>query len=39
VPYLHTAIAVAAVMALIYFAFTKFLGVKLPVGELLKALR
>lgn len=36
VPKLHTVIAVVALNLLIYFAFTKFLGVKLPVGELLK---
>ena len=39
VPYLHTAIAIAAILALVYFAFGKFLGVKLPVGTVIKALR
>ena len=39
VPYLYAAIAVAVILALVYFAFAKFLGVKLPVGSLIKALR
>lgn len=34
VPLLHTAIAVVAINLLIYFAFVKFLGVKLPAGLL-----
>ena len=38
VPYLHTAIAVVVILALVYFAFAKFLGVRLPKGTLLKAL-
>ena len=32
-------ISVAVIMALIYFAFQKFLGVRLPVGEVIKALK
>ena len=39
VPYLHSAIAIVAIVALVYFAFGKFLGVKLPVGTVIKALR
>ena len=39
VPYLHTAIAVAVILALVYFAFAKFLGVKLPKGLIMKLLR
>ena len=39
VPYLHTAIAVVAILALVYFAFGMFLGVKLPKGLLLKMLK
>lgn len=39
VPYLYTAIATAAILALVYFAFARFLGVKLPVGSIIKALR
>jgi len=38
VPVLHSAIVVVAIMLLVYFAFTKFLGVKLPVGEIIKNL-
>ena len=38
VPPLYTAIAVVVIVALIYFAFGKFLGVKLPVGTVIKAL-
>ena len=38
VPILHTLIVVVAINALVYFAFTTFLGVKLPVGELIKNL-
>ena len=34
-----TLLSVAVIMALIYFAFQKFLGVRLPVGEVIKALR
>ncbi len=36
VPKLHSLITIVAIMLLIYFAFTKFLGVKLPVGILFK---
>ncbi len=32
-------ISVVVIMALIYFAFQKFLGVRLPVGEVIKALK
>ena len=39
VPPLYAAIAVAVIIALIYFAFQKFLGVKLPVGTIMKALK
>ena len=39
VPYLHTAIAVAVILALVYFAFARFLGVKLPKGLIFKLLR
>jgi hypothetical protein len=39
VPILHTAIAVAVILALVYFAFGMFLGVKLPKGLLLKMLK
>ena len=39
VPYLHTAIAVVVILALVYFAFGKFLGVKLPKGLIFKLLR
>ena len=39
VPYLHTAIATAVILALVYFAFAKFLGVKLPKGLIFKLLR
>ena len=39
VPYLHSAIAIVAILALVYFAFGKFLGVRLPVGTVIKALR
>ena len=39
VPILHTAIAVVAIVLLVYFAFGKFLGVRLPVGTVIKALR
>ena len=35
---LATLISVAVIMALIYFAFQKFLGVRLPVGVVIKAL-
>ena len=30
---------VIVIMALIYFAFQKFLGVRLPVGEVIKSLK
>lgn len=36
---LATLISVVVIMALIYFAFQKFLGVRLPVGEVIKALK
>lgn len=39
VPPLATAISVVVILALIYFAFQKFLGVRLPVGEVIKALK
>ena len=39
VPPLATAIAIVVIVALIYFAFGKFLGVRLPVGTVIKALR
>ena len=39
VPLPATAIAIVVIMALIYFAFGKFLGVRLPVGTVIKALR
>ena len=38
VPVLHTVIAVVAINVLVYLAFTTFLGVKLPVGTIMKAL-
>ncbi len=38
VPPLYTAITVVVIVALIYFAFQKFLGVKLPEGTIIKAL-
>ena len=38
VPVLHTVIVVVAINALVYLAFTMFLGVKLPVGEIIKNL-
>ena len=38
VPVLHTVIAVVAINLLVYLAFTTFLGVKLPVGSVMKAL-
>ncbi len=39
VPILHSAIAIVAIVALVYFAFGKFLGVKLPIGTVIKMLR
>jgi len=39
VPILHSVIAIAAILLLVYFAFGKFLGVRLPVGTVIKALR
>ena len=36
---LYTVIAVAVIIALIYFAFGKFLGVRLPAGTIFKAMR
>ena len=38
VPPLYTAITVVVIVGLIYFAFQKFLGVKLPVGTVMKAI-
>ena len=38
VPPLFAAITVVVIVALIFFAFQKFLGVKLPVGTVIKAL-
>ena len=38
VPPLYAAIAIVVIVGLIYFAFQKFLGVKLPVGTIMKAL-
>lgn len=38
VPVLHTVIAVVAITLLVYLAFTTFLGVRLPVGTVMKAL-
>ena len=39
VPVLYSAIAIVAILGLVYFAFGKFLGVKLPIGTVIKALR
>ena len=39
VPPLHAAVSIAVIVALIYFAFQKFLGVKLPAGTVLKAMK
>ena len=39
VPILHSVIAIVAILLLVYFAFGKFLGVRLPVGTVIKALR
>ena len=39
VPLLHSAIAIVAILALVYFAFGRFLGVRLPVGTVIKMLR
>ena len=39
VPYLHSAIAIVVLVGLIYFAFGKFLGVRLPQGMLFKMLK
>ena len=38
VPPLYAVIAIVVIVGLIYFAFQKFLGVKLPVGTVMKAL-
>ena len=38
VPPLFTAITVVVIVGLIYFAFQRFLGVKLPVGAVMKAI-
>ena len=37
VPPLYAAITIVVIVGLIYFAFQKFLGVKLPVGTVMKA--
>ena len=39
VPVVHSVIAIAAIVLLVYFAFGKFLGVRLPVGTVIKMLR
>lgn len=39
VPPLFAAITIVVIVALIYFAFQRFLGVKLPVGTVIKALQ
>lgn len=39
VPPLFTVITIVVIVALIFFAFQKFLGVKLPVGTVIKALQ
>ena len=39
VPPLFSAITVVVIVALIFFAFQKFLGVRLPVGTVIKALQ
>ena len=39
VPPLFTVIAIVVIVALIFFAFQKFLGVKLPVGTVIKAMQ
>ena len=39
VPPLYICITIVVIIALIYFAFQKFLGVKLPVGTVMKALK
>ncbi len=39
VPPLFTVITVVVIVGLIYFAFQRFLGVKLPVGTVIKALQ
>ncbi len=39
VPPLFTAITVVVIIGLIYFAFQRFLGVKLPVGTVIKAIQ
>ena len=39
VPPLFTLITIVVIIALIYFAFQKFLGVKLPVGTVIKAIQ
>ena len=38
VPPLFTVITIVVIVGLIYFAFQRFLGVKLPVGTVMKAL-
>ena len=38
VPPLYAAITIVVIVGLIYFAFQRFLGVKLPVGTVMKAL-
>ncbi len=39
VPPIATVISVVVIIALIYFAFQRFLGVKLPVGTVIKAIQ
>ena len=39
VPPLFTVITIVVIVALIFFAFQKFLGVKLPVGTVIKAMQ
>ena len=39
VPPLYACITIVVIVALIYFAFQRFLGVKLPVGTVIKALQ
>ncbi len=38
VPPLYTAITIVVIVGLIYLAFQRFLGVKLPTGTLMKAI-
>ena len=39
VPPVASTITIVVIVALIYFAFQRFLGVKLPVGTVIKALQ